>query len=139
VTYGFPLPGVLTAQGNLTAGYVTALRGLYDNPNYLQISTPVQPGNSGGALLDGSGNVIGVVAQKLNSLAIMRATGDVPQSVNFAVELGTLKRFLVGKNINFVEELSTAERTMKEIGARARLFTYLIECDARPMQKGKVR
>src|SRR6266536_2777563 len=90
----FPLIGQLATEGNLTVGNVSALHGLGDGPHYIQITTPVQPGNSGGPLLDSSGNVIGVVAAKLNALKVMRATGDIPQNVNFAVGLGTLKSFL---------------------------------------------
>jgi S1-C subfamily serine protease len=128
VTYGFPMRGLLASSGNLTSGNVTALRGLGDDPRYLQISTPVQPGNSGGALLDEGGNVVGVVAAKLNALAVMRSTGDVPQNVNFAINLSVLKRFLEQNGISAVAEQATAPRSLKDIGGRAQLFTYLIEC-----------
>lgn len=130
ITYGFPMQGLLASGGNLTVGYVTALQGLGDNPNYVQISTPVQPGNSGGALLDSSGNVIGVVAAKLDASKIMRATGDIPQNVNFAIQISSLRSFLTKNNISIVEESSTNERSMKDIAARAQLFTYLIECES---------
>jgi S1-C subfamily serine protease len=58
ISYGFPLAGALTTEGNLTVGHVSALRGLSDDPNSIQITTPIQLGNSGGPLLDSSGNVI---------------------------------------------------------------------------------
>jgi S1-C subfamily serine protease len=45
----------------------------------------VQPGNSGGPLLDESGNLIGIVVSKLGIKAAM-ATGDMPQNVNYAVK-----------------------------------------------------
>ena len=83
--YGFPLRGLLAATGNLTVGYVSALSGLRDDERYIQITTPVQPGNSGGPLLDGSGHIIGVVVAKLDARKLMLATGDIPQNVNFAV------------------------------------------------------
>ncbi len=51
ITYGFPLPGMLASDGNLTIGYVTALQGPVDSPHYVQVTTPIQPGNSGGPLL----------------------------------------------------------------------------------------
>lgn len=104
ITYGFPLQGLLARDGNLTVGHVTALRGLKADSNYIQISTPVQPGNSGGALLDSAGNVIGVVAAKLNGMKVMRATGDIPQNVNFAIELSVLKTFLAMNDIGAIEE-----------------------------------
>jgi serine protease Do len=64
ITYGFPLPDLLATSGNLTLGYVSALSGLGDDRNYIQITTPIQQGNSGGPLYDGSGHVIGVVVAK---------------------------------------------------------------------------
>ncbi len=95
VTYGFPLFGLLSAGPTLTTGDVSALSGLRDNQNDYQISAPVQPGNSGGPLLDQQGNVIGVVVAKLNAARIAEMTdGDIPQNVNFAVKGGPAVDFL---------------------------------------------
>ena len=47
VVYGFPLTGALASGGNVTTGIVTALAGLADDSRFLQVSAPVQPGNSG--------------------------------------------------------------------------------------------
>ena len=66
--YGFPLVGDLSTSGNFTAGTITALAGIDDDTRYVQISAPVQPGNSGGPLLDSGGRVIGVVTSKLNTI-----------------------------------------------------------------------
>ena len=60
VVLGYPLAGVLATTANLTVGNVSALAGLGDDSRYLQISAPVQPGNSGGPLLDGSGHLVGI-------------------------------------------------------------------------------
>ncbi len=86
VTYGFPLAGLLSSGPTLTTGDVSALSGLRDSKLNIQISAPVQPGNSGGPLLDGQALVIGVVVSKLNAARIAEITdGDIPQNVNFAV------------------------------------------------------
>src|SRR5262245_4639117 len=130
ITYGFPLRGLLATNGNLTLGYVSALSGLGDDRNYIQITTPVQQGNSGGPLYDGSGHVIGVVVGKLSALGIMLATGDVPQNVNFAVELSAVRQFLRQSNVQVAEAESTNELPPPEIAQKARLSTYLIECEA---------
>src|SRR5438132_5594034 len=80
VVYGFPLAGVLSSEGNVTTGIITALSGTGDNKDHLQLSAPVQPGNSGGPVLDRQGNVVGVVVSKLNDLAMVAAKGDLPQN-----------------------------------------------------------
>jgi S1-C subfamily serine protease len=46
----------------LAKGEIASLSGAGDDPRYFQISVPVQPGNSGGALVDERGNVIGIVS-----------------------------------------------------------------------------
>jgi S1-C subfamily serine protease len=128
ITYGFPLAGTLTGEGNLTIGYVSALRGVSDNPNYIQVTTPIQPGNSGGALVDASGHVIGVVAGKINAMRVMQVLGDVPQNINFAISLDVLARFLRKNGIAVAEAASEAELRPADVGDQVRAFTYAIRC-----------
>jgi hypothetical protein len=51
VVFGFPLAGILASGGNATTGNITALTGLQDDSRFVQISAPIQPGNSGGLSL----------------------------------------------------------------------------------------
>ena len=92
--FGYPLSGQLATTGNLTTGVVSALTGLGNDLNYLQMTAPIQPGNSGGPLLDAKGNVIGVVTGKLDTLHAIKTTGDIPQNVNFSIRLRNLTAFL---------------------------------------------
>jgi TPR repeat protein len=99
VLYGFPLAGALASSGNATTGNVTALAGIQDDARIIQISAPVQPGNSGGPLMDMSGGVVGVVVAKLNAAKVMEALGDIPQNVNFAIKADVAKDFLESHDI----------------------------------------
>ena len=54
----------------------------------------MQLGNSGGALVDARGNVVGVVAAKLDAAAALAATGSLPENVNYAVKSSLLLSFL---------------------------------------------
>ena len=95
VTYGFPLSGLLSSGPTLTTGTVSALTGLRDTPLTYTITAPVQPGNSGGPLLDLQGHVVGVIVAKLNAAEVARVTGgDIPQNVNFAIKSGEATAFL---------------------------------------------
>jgi serine protease Do len=101
VVLGYPLAGLLATTANLTVGNVSALAGLGDDSRYLQISAPVQPGNSGGPLLDGSGHLVGIVTAKLDAALVARFTEtfrsslyrDIPQNVNFALKAEVARAF----------------------------------------------
>ena len=128
--YGYPLPGLLASGGNLTTGNITALSGIGDDSRLLQISAPVQPGNSGGPLLDGGGNVIGVVEGKLDAIKIAKAVGDVPQNVNFAIKASVVAIFLDGNGVHYATGELAATHSPADIAEDARRFTVPVECDA---------
>jgi hypothetical protein len=81
----------------------------------LQITIPIQPGNSGGPVATDSGMVVGVVVAKLNELAMLKDTGTLPQNVNFAIKSSELSSLLRGVN------LSTAKKTANRADAVARI------------------
>ncbi len=84
-TIGFPNIEIQGFSPKVTRGEISSFNGIGDDPRAWQISCPVQPGNSGGPLLDESGNLVGVVVSKLGMKAA-KLTGDIPQNVNYAVK-----------------------------------------------------
>src|SRR6266478_224338 len=82
VAVGFPLTGLLSSDPIVTTGIISALSGLRNDRRRIQITAPVQPGNSGGPLLGENGSVVGVVVGKLDALKMVKVTGDIPQNVN---------------------------------------------------------
>ncbi|MCU0984522.1 MAG: serine protease [Acetobacteraceae bacterium] len=129
VTYGFPLTGLLGSGPTLTTGEVSGLTGLRDDPNTMIISAPVQSGNSGGPLLDRSGNVIGVIVAKLNALRVAERTGgDLPQNVNFAIHGRVAQEFLRANGVTPRTAPSSGSRAAAEVGEIAHPSTILIEC-----------
>jgi serine protease Do len=129
VTYGFPLTGLLGSGPTLTTGEVSGLTGLRDDPNTMIISAPVQSGNSGGPLLDRSGNVLGVIVAKLNALRVAERTGgDLPQNVNFAIHGRVAQDFLRANGVTPRLAASSGSRAAAEVGEIAHPSTLLIEC-----------
>jgi hypothetical protein len=130
VTYGFPLSGVLSSGPTLTTGDISALAGLRDNPLHYQISAPVQPGNSGGPLLDGNAHVVGVVVSKLNAMRIAQMTGgDIPQNVNFAIKGAEALSFLLSNRVSPpLAESSGPDKRASEVGQIAHASTLFIQC-----------
>jgi S1-C subfamily serine protease len=94
MTLGFPNIQVQGLSPKLTRGEISSTAGINDDPRHFQISVPVQPGNSGGALVDKEGFVVGVVISKLGDIAALRATGSIPQNVNYAVKSDYVLAFL---------------------------------------------
>ena len=126
--YGFPLAGLLASTGNLTIGNVTALSGPLDDPRLLQISAAVQPGNSGGPALDSNGDVVGVIVSKLNAVAIVGFTGDIPQNINFAIKASVATNFLEAHGISYVVSSPSHDLPAIAIADRARSETVRVDC-----------
>lgn len=128
VLVGFPLPGLLASEANVTTGTVSALAGLGNDTRFLQMTAPAQPGNSGGPVLDQSGHIVGVVVSKLNALLIAKATGDIPQNINFAINGAVAKVFLDSHGVGYETAASAKKLEPAEVGAAAKQFTFLLEC-----------
>ena len=121
---------MLATSGNFTVGNVTAVVGLGDDTRFLQISAPVQPGNSGGPLLDYSGNVVGVVEGKLNAITVFKVTDDLPQNVNFAIKANVVTNFLDANSVPYTRgSLGSPALQLPEIAERAKALSVTIECD----------
>ncbi|MFF9549880.1 S1C family serine protease [Methylobacterium fujisawaense] len=123
--YGYPQSNVLASTGNFTIGSVTATAGSGDDTRKIQISAPVQQGNSGGPALDQFGNVIGVVQSK----QVAFASGDVPQNVNFAIKSTIALNFLEANGVEApINVRMTNPMDGAAIAEKARDFTVQITC-----------
>jgi len=130
IVIGFPFHGLLTSDFTVTTGIISSLAGLFNDTRFLQISAPVQPGNSGGPLVDTRGTIVGVVAEKLNALKVAKATGDLPENINFAIKTGALRDFLDNSVVPYRTSEPTGEMKTAEIASAARAYTMLITCMA---------
>ncbi len=128
-TFGYPLVGLLSTKGNFTAGNISAITGMGDDSRFLQITAPVQPGSSGGPMLDQAGNVVGVVVGKLDAIKLAAAIEDVPQNVNFAIKSSVLMNFLDANGINYSTASAGQPMAPAELAEKARAISVLIECD----------
>ena len=130
VAIGYPFHGMLTSDFTVTTGIVSSLSGILNDTRYLQISAAVQPGNSGGPLLDTGGQVVGMVAAKLNALKFVKATGEIPENINFAIKTGTIRDFLDNSVVPYQTVEAKADMKTADIARDARAYTLLIACTA---------
>jgi S1-C subfamily serine protease len=128
IAIGYPYHGLLTSDFTVTTGIVSSLSGLLNDTRYLQISAAVQSGNSGGPLLDSSGNVVGVVAEKLATLKFVKVTGEIPENINFAIKTGAVRDFLDNSVVSYQTVESKIELKTADIARNARAYTMLISC-----------
>jgi S1-C subfamily serine protease len=85
-TFGFPVVDLLGAEPKFTDGSVSALSGRDGDPRLMQMTIPIQPGNSGGPVVTETGFVIGIVTSTAAALPFLRGTGTLPQGINWAVK-----------------------------------------------------
>jgi S1-C subfamily serine protease len=137
IAIGYPYHGLLTSDFTVTTGIVSSLSGILNDTRFLQISAPVQPGNSGGPLLDTSGNVVGVVSEKLNAVKFAKVTGDIPENVNFAIKTGAVRDFLDNSVIPYQTSDAGLEQKTTQIASDARAYTMLITCTAKIEEQTK--
>jgi S1-C subfamily serine protease len=128
IVAGFPLRGLLGSGLNVTKGTVSALKRIGNDRRLTQITAPVQPGNSGGPVLDGSGNMVGVVVSKLDAIKTAKRIGTLPENVNFVIKGATARIFLDSENIPYKTARLGRPKSTSDIAAEARKYTVLVEC-----------
>lgn len=98
ITVGFPNIDIQGKEPKLSEGIVSALSGIQDEPTVFQISVPIQPGNSGGPMVNMDGNVVGIIASKLSTLFMLKNKGSVPENVNYAIKSNYLDELIQTDN-----------------------------------------
>ena len=130
VAIGFPFHGLLSSDFTVTTGIVSSLSGMLNDTSRLQISAAIQPGNSGGPLLDTSGDIVGMVSAKLDALRIARSTGSIPENISFAIKTGAIRDFLDNSVVPYETSAPGTELKTADIATNARAYTLLISCAA---------
>jgi len=130
VAIGFPYRGLLSSDFTVTTGIVSSLSGLFNDTRFLQISAAVQPGNSGGPMFDISGDIVGVVSAKIDTLRVAERTGSIPENINFAIKTGAIRDFLDNSVVAYETSAPGTELKTSDIAGNARAYTLLISCTA---------
>ena len=128
VAAGFPYKQLLSSSIKISTGIISSLAGVLDDNKVVQITAPIQPGNSGGPLIDTYGNVVAVIVSKLDSKLMLKVMDDIPQNVNFAIKAKNAKEFLLKYNIPFKQKAPTIKYDIPAISKAAETYTVEINC-----------
>jgi len=114
---------------NVTRGSVSDMSGLGGDGTTMQVTAPIQQGNSGGPLVGPGGQVVGVVVSKLDVLKFADLIGDVPQNVNFAVRGEIAKLFMAQNGLDVPLGQDTGPLGPVELAEQAQRYTAFIACE----------
>jgi hypothetical protein len=124
---GYPFGYDISTQIKITQGVVSSLAGVGNNFSQIQITAAVQPGNSGGPIVDENGNVVGIVVSKLDAKKVMENYGVVPEGTNFGVKSNVILNFLESNKIKLVGASAT-ELSKQDLSQIITDGTYYISC-----------
>lgn len=96
IALGFPLATAMGMELKMSTGIINSIKGFQDDERYFQFSAPIDPGNSGGPILDKSGNLIGLITAKYKSatnagyaLKLTNILKHIPTAIKLKKELKT--------------------------------------------------
>jgi S1-C subfamily serine protease len=111
-----------------TTGNISGLSGTRNNSSFFQFTAPIQPGNSGGPVVDSTGAVAGIVSSKLKEIYVAKRSGTLPQLVNFGVKSRTARGFLETHNVRFSTSRSSRALSNVAIASSAQSYTIKVSC-----------
>jgi len=135
IVLGFPYAGLLTQDAQASTGVVSALSGIRGDMRYVQLTAPVQPGSSGGPMLDTSGTVIGIVSAKLSKIAASEwdgkpePIGAPPENINFAVKSEQAVTFLEASGVTYHKSKPTVKLDAADVAESIGTSVVMVSCE----------
>ncbi len=125
---GFPLAGQLDNGLNFTSGLVSSLAGMGNDARLLQFTAPIQPGNSGGPVVDNGGAIVGVIQSKLSEVASLQNNGSLPQNINFGIKADLAANFMRANGVDPTDLDIVPAQEATAVAREGRGYTFQIKC-----------
>ncbi len=111
IAAGYPLIQQLGTSLKYTKGVISSLSGMGNRHSEFQLDAAIQPGNSGGPVVDAyTGNILGMAVAKLTVSQKQIENGFIPEGTNFAIKASVIRSFLDANSVKF----ETAEAVSRE-------------------------
>ena len=124
---GYPFGVSVSSSVKVTKGIVSSLTGIGNNYSNIQIDAALQPGNSGGPIIDDKGNVIGVAVAKLDLAVAIEKFGAVPEGTNFGIKSFVLKNFLNANNVK-LKKPTLKKVSRSDLSKKITDGTFFLSC-----------
>ena len=115
IVAGYPFGDAFSSTIKFTQGVVSSLAGIGNDYSQFQIDAAIQPGNSGGPIVDSYGNILGVAVAKLGLKKIMDDYGVVPENTNFGIKASAVRNLMVGNNVKVKSPQSKTVTTSEKV------------------------
>ena len=142
IVAGFPFGDRFSSGLKFTQGIISSLTGTQNNYSQIQIDAALQPGNSGGPIIDEFGNVVGVAVAKLSFRKIYKDYGVIPENTNFGIKASAVKNLVEANNIKLElpsnEKISKKDLSNKLNGATVFLSCWMTRSQIDIMKTSKV-
>jgi TPR repeat protein len=135
---GFPFGHKVSTGVKVTKGIISSLTGIGNNFSQIQIDAALQPGNSGGPILDDKGNVVGVAVARLDKVKTLKKLGSLPENTNFGIKTSVVRSILESNNISS-RKPNTASISKTKLGKMISDGTYYLSCWMTTAQIEKMR
>jgi len=135
---GYPFGRKVSTGVKVTKGIISSLTGIGNNFSNIQIDAALQPGNSGGPILDDRGNVVGVAVAKLDIKKILKNYGVIPEDTNFGIKASVVRSILEGSNVSSPRP-NTSSISKTKLGKMISDGTYYLSCWMTTAQIEKMR
>lgn len=123
VLVGYPARSQLGGV-NVTEGIVSGTRGALADRTRFQYTAPTQPGNSGGPVMDATGNVIGVVVAQIDKISGERTA----QNINFGIQIEAVRKFLADNRVDLPAARERPPASAAEIFEAANAAVVPLDC-----------
>ena len=124
---GYPFGKEISSLVKVTKGIISSLTGIGNNFSNIQIDAALQPGNSGGPILDEKGNVVGVAVSKLDAELILENFGSLTEDTNFGIKSNIVKNILDSNGVDG-PQANQSEISKAKLGKMISSGTYYISC-----------
>lgn len=121
---GYPNIGLQGNEQKATFGFINANSGVKGDTRHFQISSPIQPGNSGSPMVNEKGIVLGIASATLSQSAALKSSGTIAQNVNYAIKVTYALPMLINHGVTFIEP--TDQKPLKKTELIERISSSVV-------------